>query len=367
MKINWPVKKLGEIVTFEYGESLPEKNRKMGSIPVFGSNGLIGLHNIKLIKGPGIIIGRKGSIGKVTWADKGFWPIDTTYYIKLKNNQNLKFVYFLLNRLGLDNLNKASGVPGLNRNDAYRIKILLPPTLKQQKIVEKMDEIRKALELNDLQISKTEELYDSILNKYLSPNNKNWPVKTLSEIAEITSSKRVFKKEYVTSGVPFYRTKEIVELSEDIPISLSLFISEERYNNIKGKFGIPQKGDILISAVGTIGISWLIPNNRKFYFKDGNLLWIRNIKYMNPFYLKVTLDYYFKSILRLSAGGAYNALTIAKLKKFSISNPPQQIQQKIVEKLEAIQEYKKKLLKQKELLKELFDSVLDKSMKGEMD
>ena len=167
-------------------------------------------------------------------------------------------------------------------------------------------------------------------------------------------------------GIPFYRTKEIVELSQNKPISLDLYISEKHFNEIKGKFGIPKRGDILISAVGTIGISWIIPDDRKFYFKDGNLLWIKNFKGINSHYLKFFFDYSFSSVSNLAAGGTYKALTIVKLKKFKIPMISWEEQKKIVEKLSAVQEHKKLLLKQKSLLKELFDSILSKCMKGEL-
>jgi len=172
-KKGWAQYKLGEILSFEYGESLPERKRINGLIPVFGSNGKVGIHNKKLVNGPGIIIGRKGSIGKVTWSDNNYWPIDTTYFIKLIKNYNLKFIFYLLNRLNLNNLNKASGVPGLNRNDVYRIKIFLPSLQEQQKIVEKLEavqEYKKKL-FNQKQLLK--ELFDSVLDKCMKGEMDN--------------------------------------------------------------------------------------------------------------------------------------------------------------------------------------------------
>jgi restriction endonuclease S subunit len=79
--VDWEVTSLEKIAFLEYGSSLPEKKRLEGPIPVYGSNGIVGYHNEKLLKGPGIIIGRKGTVGAVTWSDNDFWPIDTTYFI----------------------------------------------------------------------------------------------------------------------------------------------------------------------------------------------------------------------------------------------------------------------------------------------
>ena len=103
-----------------------------------------------------------------------------------------------------------------------------------------------------------------------------WKEYKLGDVCEITSSKRIFYSEYEDSGVPFYRSKEIINLFNKQEIATELFISEERYKEIKEKFGVPQKNDILLTSVGSIGIPYLVKENDKFYFKDGNLTWIRN-------------------------------------------------------------------------------------------
>ena len=85
--------KLKDIITLNYGKSLPSSERAIdGDIPVVGSNGVIGNHDNSLKSGPGIIIGRKGSAGEVSWIDQDYWPIDTTYYVSLNSNYNLKYV-----------------------------------------------------------------------------------------------------------------------------------------------------------------------------------------------------------------------------------------------------------------------------------
>jgi type I restriction enzyme S subunit len=95
----------------------------------------------------------------------------------------------------------------------------------------------------------------------------------MDELLEITSSKRIFMSEYVNLGVPFYRSKEIIEKANgNRNISTPLFISKERFFDIINKFGAPQENDILLSAVGTLGISYQITKNEEFYFKDGNLI-----------------------------------------------------------------------------------------------
>jgi type I restriction enzyme S subunit len=143
----WEVVRVGEIVSFEYGKGLPARKRKSGTYPVYGSNGIVGYHNEPLVKGPGIIVGRKGTISGVIWSEKDFWPIDTTYYVKVKRSGIvLRWLYYRLTSLRLEMLNMATGVPGLNRNLVYDVRIGLPPYTEQQKITNVLSTVDKEIE-----------------------------------------------------------------------------------------------------------------------------------------------------------------------------------------------------------------------------
>ncbi|MHA1146599.1 MAG: hypothetical protein ACTSRW_17820 [Candidatus Helarchaeota archaeon] len=100
---------------------------------------------------------------------------------------------------------------------------------------------------------------------------EGWKKVKLGEGVDIGSSKRIFYKEYVNKGIPFYRSKEIIEKYIGKNISTGLFITEEKFNEIKEKFGAPKKGDLLLTSVGTLGIPYVVNQYDKFYFKDGNL------------------------------------------------------------------------------------------------
>lgn len=135
-KPKYPLVALGDILTLEYGRALPKKNRIKGDYPVMGSNGIVGYHNNYLIKSPCIIVGRKGSAGKVTYIAKNCYPIDTTFYVSLRGDKSyMRFLYFIFELLNLERKQVGIGVPGINRNDIYKIKIPLPPLKIQQEIV----------------------------------------------------------------------------------------------------------------------------------------------------------------------------------------------------------------------------------------
>ena len=167
-----------------------------------------------------------------------------------------------------------------------------------------------------------------------------WKEYKLGEIAEITSSKRVFYSEYVSEGIPFYRSKEIIDLYNNRNIATELFISENRYNDIKLKYGVPQKDDILLTSVGSLGIPYLVKNTDKFYFKDGNLTWIRNINknIILPQYLILWIcsNIGKQKLDEVTIGSTQPALTISGLKTIGIILPSIEEQKRIASILSSL-------------------------------
>lgn len=164
-----------------------------------------------------------------------------------------------------------------------------------------------------------------------------WKRVKLGEICDVTSSKRIYLSEYVDFGVPFYRSKEIINLANNSEVVTELFISNEKYKCIKDKFGVPQKGDILITSVGTLGVVWLV-DDRTFYFKDGNLIWFKNFKedidsgYLFLLLRSVEVQ---NSLKQIAIGSSQKAFTIDSIKNFQVEIPPLSEQKKIAEVLSA--------------------------------
>src|SRR5690554_4325771 len=124
--MNWIDTTIGDYCPFTYGKALPKTKRIAGPFPVYGSNGCVDYHIEELINSPGIIVGRKGSCGAVHLSDKPFWPIDTSFYLVKESLNELRFIYYLLKTLGLEDMNSDSAVPGLNRENAHSLKIRIP-------------------------------------------------------------------------------------------------------------------------------------------------------------------------------------------------------------------------------------------------
>lgn len=150
-----------------------------------------------------------------------------------------------------------------------------------------------------------------------------WMKTTLGEVADIGSSKRIFFSDYVSEGVPFYRSKEIIEKQKGNNISLDLFITEERFQEIDNQFGSPKKNDLLLTSVGTLGIPYLVKKDERFYFKDGNLTWFKNYKKIEPLFLYNWLlsSIGIESLKNITIGSTQSALTIGGLRTIPILLP----------------------------------------------
>lgn len=117
----WGVQRLDVTLDLAYGKALKKTDRIDGDVPVYGSGGVNGTHNVSIVDGPGIIVGRKGTVGSLYWEPNNFYPIDTVFYVKPKSGYSMEYCYELLKTLGLEHMNTDAAVPGLNRNNAYRL------------------------------------------------------------------------------------------------------------------------------------------------------------------------------------------------------------------------------------------------------
>ncbi len=160
--------KIGDVLTLEYGSALIEKDRIKGEYLVMGSNGIVGSHNNFTVKGPTIIVGRKGSAGKVTWIDANNYPIDTTFYVKkISEEVDYRFLYYVLSDINLGKLVLGSGVPGLNRNDVYNQTCKLPSLSEQQKIVSEILKTEDQISQIGKELLKITNQKSKVLAKYL--------------------------------------------------------------------------------------------------------------------------------------------------------------------------------------------------------
>ena len=161
----WKCVPLGDRLELAYGSGLREEDRQDGDIKVYGSNGVVGRHREALVDGPGILVGRKGTVGTVHYTHQSFWPIDTVYFVRTNAGDDMRFLRHLLDFLPLHNLNAATGVPGLSRRDAYALRGVFPPPDEQAAIARILDAVDSALEHARGTVRHAQVLEHSVLEK----------------------------------------------------------------------------------------------------------------------------------------------------------------------------------------------------------
>ena len=258
---DWPRVRLGDVLSLEYGKSLPARTRDpLGEYPVAGSNGPDGKHTTALVSSPGIVVGRKGSAGRVYWYDNDFWPIDTTYYVVPRMSLEIRWAYYLLSRLRLDRFATTTGVPGLNRNDAYGLEISLPPRSEQRRIVEILDQADRLRRRRSEADAKSERVIPSLFIKMFGDpavNPMRWPCRSLSDLAIRFSDgpfgSNLKTSHYRTDGVRVLRLQNVGvgKLLDDD----KAFVSPDHFTSLLKHECLP--GDAIVATLGD-------PNLRAF-------------------------------------------------------------------------------------------------------
>ncbi len=162
----WGVGKVDDLLELAYGKALKATDREDGEVPVYGSGGITGSHNQALVSGPSVIVGRKGTVGSLYWEDRPFFPIDTVFYVK--TDKPLSYCFYLLQTLGLHDMNTDGAVPGLNRNNVYRLPVAIPSDAVFNAFDETAAAIRETIFTNNQQAQTLAALRDTLLPRLIS-------------------------------------------------------------------------------------------------------------------------------------------------------------------------------------------------------
>lgn len=275
-----------------------------------------------------------------------------------KSNTDLKYCYYLLLSLSKMPPNHKRQWISTTSEKSY----VLPSMDKQISIVKQLDLISDTIanytnqieNLDNLVKARFIEMFGDILG------DRTLPLIRLCELADIGSSKRIYANEYAESGIPFYRSKEIRELGTGLKPSIKLFIKQERYDEIREKYGVPKVGDILIAAIGaTIGYSWIVDTASPFYYKDGNLIILAIKDNVNPIFLNHTIGILIEDFKKKGvAGSAQLALTIEKLEKMMVVNPELELQNQFADFVQQVDKSREDVKKSLEKTQQLYDSLM---------
>lgn len=375
MKNNWKEVRLGDICELNYGKSLVASKRVQGDIPVFASAGIVGWHNIPISTDPGIIIGRKGSVGTVYYSSKPYYCIDTAYYIKPSQNYHLKFLYYLLKNLKLDKLNSDSAVPGLNRDNAYSQTFYLPPLDEQRKIAGVLSVLDDKIELNnkinrnleaqaqaifkswfiDFEPFKNGKFIDSELGKI----PEGWSVGSFSEVSDLLGggTPKATNNKFWNGTIPFFTPKDAIDI---FVIETDRLITKEGLENCNTK--LYPKGIIFITARGTVGKISLSGIEMAMNQSCYAIIPKHNIPTLFLYYQTVLLV---KKLKNKASGAVFDAITTRDFDE-AIIIPPLSIMNKFSETIENIFGAILNNIIQAKVLSKARDTLLPKLISGEM-
>ena len=317
-----------KVCTLEYGASLPKKSRVDGPYPVMGSNGISGYHNEYLIKGPAIIIGRKGSAGEVTYINTDCFPIDTTYYVKIvdPNRTEILYLYHLLKTLDLPDLRGGAGIPGLNRNEVYEKYLLpLPPLQVQREIVAEIEGYQKVI---DGARAVVDNYHPHI------PTYPDWQLIKIGLLAKIvrgSSPRPKGNPDYYGGPIPRLMVADITRDG----MYATPKIDSLTYKGAK-KSRPMKKGDVIITVSGNPGLPTILAKDACIH--DG-FVGLRDLKrdLILPEYLYFNLLALHEIHGLQSVGAVFKNLTTHQIRDFEIPLPPLATQQSIVAEIKAEQ------------------------------
>lgn len=320
--------------------------------------------------------------------DAAFGSTEFYVFRAKKKKADARFTYYLTSSdaVVLPAINSMTGASGRQRADKrfiQRLKLNLPDLSTQERIADILSAYDDLIEANNRRIELLEqaaqELYKEWFVRFRFPGYENakfedgipegWDIKRIVDLFDITSSKRVYLADYVDAGIPFYRSKEIIQLSQGQAITEPLYISNAAYENFKSKYGAPEKNDILITSVGTIGVSYLV-DGHEFYFKDGNLTWIKSgsNKALSLFLFQWLNSQSGKQqLLQSTIGTSQSALTIENLKKIKLLVPTKALIEDYYQKAHFMLEQKSALQMNNRNLAVQRDMLLPRLMSGKLE
>ncbi|NJM77220.1 MAG: restriction endonuclease subunit S, partial [Acaryochloridaceae cyanobacterium RU_4_10] len=392
---HWELKRVKYAFLLQRGDDLSREEMEEGQYPVCASNGIIGTHTKYNVKAPSITVGRSGSVGEVNYISCDFWAHNTALYVKIFLKSTPRFIYYLLKTLDIKSLSWGTAVGSLNRNYIHDLFSGIPPLeeqktiarfldhktsqidaliAKKEALLEKLDEKRTALISQAVTkgLDLTVPMEDSGI-EWLGDIPKHWQPVRLKHLTNKIIDGAHFTPTYVNEGVPFLRVTDIVQAKNE-PINMDniKFIPEEEHKTLSMRCN-PEKGDLLYSKNGTIGISRIVDWDFEFSIFVSLCL-------MKVVKQKINVEFLKYSLLgkltetQISIGAKSNTVTnlhLDKIKEFLFSLPPIDEQIKIIQYLDKktakIDRQTAKVKDAIALLKEYRTALITNAVTGKID
>ena len=380
MPSTWRALQLGDVVTLSRGIDLPVQSRLDGLYPVIGSSGIVGYHSAMAAHGPGVLVGRSGSVGEVRYVEEDYWPLNTTLWVTDFHGNDPLFVSFFLQHLELGRFTAGVSVPTLNRNILHRIEVQLPSVAEQRTIAHILHTVQEATDVRRRELALERE-HKAALMEYLLTHGtrreplemtqfgeipKSWKLCQLRELVRANITDGTHKTPtYVADGVPFITAKDII--ANRIVFDCCSHISQAEHL-VLSKRVRPERGDVLLTKVGTVGNAALVEDSIEFsIFVQVALIKPKQDLLYPRFLLYSLQSERGQSDLRnKSALSTMRFIGTQKIALLRIALPSFQEQLEISRALEASDSKVAALVREIALLDELFRSMLEELMTGRL-
>jgi type I restriction enzyme S subunit len=377
-------KKLSDIIELKYGKGLPKRSRIPGHFPVYGSGGVVDFHNEALVSGPGIIVGRKGSIGTVFYEKNDFYPIDTVFYVAPKfEDLDLYYLSKLLDQVGFQSLNSDAAVPGLNREVALRQQVKIPPLLTQRKIAGILSAYDDLIENNLRRIKILEEMVQTLYRewfvKFRFPGHQKvkmvhspigqmpegWEIRQIGEVIETLGGGTPSTKEpsYWEGGdIDWYSPS-------DLTASGSMFItgSSKKITQLgldKSSAKLFPAYSLMMTSRATIGVVSI--NTQKACTNQGFITCVPSDR-LSVFHLYFWIEESREKIISVASGATFKEISRGEFRELPIVVPPPFIENTFTETVEPMCRLIENLIKKNHNLVVTRDLLLPKLISGKLD
>ena len=287
----WEQRKLGTAINVKSGKDY--KHLDEGDVPVYGTGGyMLSVSEALVNTRDAIGIGRKGTIDKPFVLKAPFWTVDTLFYCIPKENNSLSFLYSLFQSINWKLYDESTGVPSLSKTVIDGVTIKLTSEDEQSSIGEYFESVNNLITLHQRKLDELKNMKKTLLSKMFPKNGEvvpeirfkgftdAWEQRKFGDVGTVAMCKRIFKEETSENGeVPFYKIGTFGGEPD-------AYISREVYEKYKTMYPYPKKGDILISASGSIGRT-VEYTGKDEYFQDSNIVWLQHNKNIDNSFLKV--------------------------------------------------------------------------------
>jgi len=386
---------LGDLVEFQRGYDLPKSKFLNGEFPVISSNGILGFHNEYKVKGPGITIGRSGTVGMPQYIKSNFFPHNTSLFVKNFKGNNPKYIYYLIKTLGLNDWKSGSGVPTMNRNHLHPISILAHTNnLEQKKIASVLSTLDYKIELNNRINTELESmaktLYDYWFVQFDFPNKngkpykssggkmvwkdelkreipEEWGVESIEKCCKIVDCLHSKKPDFNYEENKYYLL-QLENIKDDGLLDLTsiYYVSAEVYKLWTSRIEVIEN-DIVITNAGRVAATAQIPRGVKAGI-GRNITAIRPST-INPTYLFLTfrgIDMIRQVKMNTDSGAFFTSLNVKGIKKLNIVRPSQEIENRFEDIVKPLRQKRELNNFENQKLSELRDWLLPMLMNGQV-